>query len=117
MDFRDRMWRTADGRSIRIGDMELGHLVNVINCIADNKNSYTDGTYLQMIEEAKYRQTILFAEGNSYPQLVNNRWMIIDPATGQGKIIPPPADYIEAVKDNIGYQKMFQRTRNLREQN
>ena len=30
---RDKIWRTADGRSVTVRDMKDGHLVNVINWI------------------------------------------------------------------------------------
>jgi hypothetical protein len=107
---RHMMWRTADGRGIKVMDMQDGHLINVINWIGDNRDSYPAHVLEVMIEEAQYRQTILFAEGRAYPQLVGNRWRLIDPKTGVGKIEKPPADYIEAVKDNVAYQRMSKRT-------
>jgi len=107
---RERWWRTADGRSIPIKDMQLGHLVNVINWVHDNPESYTTEMLDIMIAEARYRQVRLFAEGKAYPQLVDGAWRIIDPKTGVGRIEKPPADYIEAVKDNPAYTAMFKRT-------
>jgi len=107
-------WRTADGRCVLVKDMTDGHLVNVINWIMDNKKSYSNSTLQVMIEEARYRQTPLFAEGRAYPQRVGNRWELIDPKTGHGKIEPPPADYIEAVKDNANYQRMSADTQKRR---
>jgi len=107
---RERWWRTADGRSIPIKDMQLGHLVNVINWVHDNPESYTKEMLDIMIAEARYRQVRLFAEGKAYPQLVNGAWRIIDPKTGVGRIERPPADYIDAVKDNPAYTAMFKRT-------
>lgn len=114
MHNREKIWRTADGRGIAVKDMQLGHLVNVINWIADNRDSYPSGILNVMIAEAKYRQTFLFAEGKAYPQLMGKTWKIVDPQTGVGKIEKPPADYIEAVKDNPAYTAMFKRTQEKR---
>ena len=107
---RERWWIAADGRSIQIKDMKDGHLVNVINWLADNTESYPNSIREAMIAEARYRQTLLFAEGKAYPQLVNGAWRMIDPQTGMGRIERPPADYIEAVKHNPAYTAMFKRT-------
>lgn len=114
MHDRNKQWRTADGRGIAIKDMELGHLVNVINWIADNPQSYNKSILDTMIAEANYRKVFLFAEAKSYPQCVGKRWEIINPQTGKGYIEKPPADYIEAVKDNPGYTAMFKRTQEKR---
>ena len=107
---RDSTWRTADGRSIKLADMQDSHLVNVINWISDNKKSYPAGSLERFIAEANYRKTILFSEGKPYPQQVGHSWKLIDPATGEGKIVPPPKDYIDAVQDNAAYQLMSKRT-------
>ena len=115
MHNRDKSWRTADGRSIAVRDMELGHLVNVINWINDNRDSYPKSTLDLMIAEAKYRQLLLFAEGNPYPQKMGRAWKIVDPKTGTGRIERPPEDYIEAVKDNSAYQSMSKRTQAKRQ--
>lgn len=117
MHNREKVWRTADGRGIAVKDMDLGHLVNVINWILDNPISYPRSVLTLMIAEANYRKLGLFAEGKSYPQLVGRRWKIMDPQTGEGRIEKPPADYIEAVKDNEAYQAMSKRTRAERAKN
>lgn len=111
---REMTWRTADGRSIMIKDMRDSHLVNVINWILDNRTAYPNFILPTMLAEANYRQTILFAEGKPYPQKVGRGWKLIDPETGEGKIIPPPREYIEAVKDHPGYQQMSKKTQEKR---
>lgn len=113
---RDSLWRTADGRSVKIKDMTVGHLVNVINWVLDNPDSYPLSIADIMIEEAKYRQTFLFAKGMPYPQQVGSRWRVIDTKTGEGKIERPPQDYIDNVKDNKIYQSMSKRTQSKRRQ-
>ena len=115
MHNRDQVWRSADGRRIVIKDMELGHLVNVINWILDNSNSYPNSILKTMVAEANYRKLILFAEGRDYPQKVGSRWRVIDAKTGVGGIEKPPADYIEAVKENAAYQAMSKRTQARRQ--
>ena len=111
---RDTVWTTANGRGIAIGEMDLGHLVNVINWIIDSKNVYSQEIEDAMIAEANYRKLLLFAEGKPYPQKMGKRWKIIDPVTGEGKIEKPPEDYIEAVKDNPLYQKMRKKVSDIR---
>ena len=111
MHDRNKTWRTADGRGIAVKDMELGHLVNVVNWILDNPESYPLHVLELMVAEADYRKIFLFAEGKAYPQLMGKRWKIVDPQTGKGSIEKPPADYIENVKDNAAYQHMSKRTR------
>lgn len=111
---REKTWRTADGRSIRVMDMDLGHLVNVVNWILDNPDSYPLSSLELMVAEANYRKTFLFAEGSAYPQLVGRRWKIIDPKTGIGKIEKPPQEYLESVADNPGYRFMSKRTQEKR---
>lgn len=115
MHNRDKVWRTADGRSIAVKDMQLGHLVNVINWISDNRDSYPKSILDLMIAEASYRQLELFSTGQPYPQKIGRGWKIIDPQTGVGKIEKPPEEYIEAVKDNGAYQGMSKRTQAKRQ--
>ena len=117
MHDRERTWRTADGRSIAVKDMELSHLVNVINWVHDNHYSYPNHVRELMIAEANYRKMILFTEGKEYPQQVNGKWQIMNPQTGKGRIEMPPAEYIEAVKENVGYQEMRKRTQAKRAKN
>lgn len=114
LDFREREWGTADGRRVKVKDMDLGHLVNVLNWVHDH-DRFSDDTRARFVAEAEYRKTFLFAEGKAYAALIDGRWKVIDPETGDGKIIPPPADYIEAVKENEIYQRMAARVQEKRQ--
>ena len=114
MHNREKLWRTADGRSVRVMDMDLGHLVNVVNWILDNRASYTKSILDTMVAEANYRQLTLFSEGKPYPQKLGRQWKIIDPESGVGRIEKPPEDYIESVKENNAYQMMSKRTQDKR---
>jgi hypothetical protein len=106
LEFREQEWGTASGGRVKIKEMTLGHLVNVLNWVHDHNDRYSDTIRGHFINEANYRKLFLFANGEAYPGLLDDKWQIIDPATGKGEIEPPPADYIEAVKDNEGYQRM-----------
>lgn len=106
LDFREQVWRTANGKSIRLSDMDLGHLVNVLNWTMDHGPAYSDRVRRALKQEAEYRRTFAFANREPYAGFVNNRWRIIDPETGAGTIEPPPKEYIDAVKDNEAYQRM-----------
>lgn len=106
LEFREIEWGRADGTRVKIKDMDLGHLVNVLNWVHDHDRSYSDRTRQNFIAEAEYRKVFLFAESKPYPGLVDGRWKVIDPATGEGSIIRPPDEYLDAVKDNPVYKEM-----------
>jgi hypothetical protein len=114
LDFREREWGTADGRRVKFKEMELGHLVNCINWTHDNARNYPQHVRDDLIKEADHRKIFLFAEGKSYPALLDGKWQILDPVSGKGSIEKPPADYLEAVKDNEAYQRMAKRTQSKR---
>ena len=105
-DFREKEWGAADGRCIKIKDLELSHLVNIINWVHDHHSKYPDSVRKGMVAEAEYRKLGLFAEGKAYPRKVDGKWKVYDPETKECVIVPPPADYIETVKDNPTYQEM-----------
>lgn len=113
---REDIWWTATGIPIKLKDLEVSHLVNILNWILDNKSSYSLSDYVKVEAEATYRQTTLFAERMPYPQKIGKRWKVVDPITGEGTIVPPPPEYIEAVKENIGYQRMAARTQKKRKE-
>ena len=105
--FREITWGTADGRRVQLKDMEIGHLVNVLNWVHDHDGLYSDRVKAALIKEAEYRRIFAFAEGQSYPMISNTgRWEVLDPKTGNGSIIKPSDEYLEAVKDNACYQRM-----------
>lgn len=113
-EFREKEWGAADGRRIKIKDMDLGHLVNVINWVHDHPH-YPNSIREGMVAEAEYRKLSLFAEGKAYPRKVDGKWTIYNPETKECAIVPPPADYIEAVKDNPVYQKMTKQAQKKRQ--
>ena len=104
--FRDQPWGTADGRRVTLKEMELGHLVNVLNWVHDHNALYGDRIKEYLIKEAEYRRVFDFAANKPYAGQINGRWKVIDPTTGEGSIIPPPKEYLETVKDDPGYQRM-----------
>lgn len=106
LDFRERSWGTADGRRVRLKEMELGHLVNVLNWVHDHNGVYGNSIKEALVKEAEYRRVFAFANGESYAGLLEGRWKVIDPTTGKGSIIKPSDEYLEAVKDNPVYQRM-----------
>lgn len=115
-EFRETEWGCADGRRIKIKDMELGHLVNVINWVHDHHDGYSDYIRKNLIAEAEYRKLSLFASGKPYPREVDGRWMIYDVTTKQNIIEPPPQEYIDAVADNPRYQDMLECVKEYRKQ-
>lgn len=113
-DFADTEWGRADGTRVRIRDMDVGHLVNVLNWVHDHRARYSDRIREGFVAHAKTLQLAGFMEGKPYPQLVDGRWKVMDPVTGKSEIRPPPADYIEAVKDKPGYQAMAAEAQEMR---
>ena len=84
LDFREKEWGSADGRRIKIKNLETSHLVNILNWVTDHSKKYSSSIIEGMKAEAEYRKTFLFTEGKPYPQLVNDRWVLLDPTTGKG---------------------------------
>lgn len=103
-EFLERSWRSADGRVIPIKDLELGHFVNILNWI--HSHMYSNDVREDFVRTANDRKFIGFSEGKPYPDLIDGQWVVVDPVTGNGEIIPPPVEYIDAVKDNKVYQEM-----------
>jgi hypothetical protein len=104
LEFRESKWVSADGRFARIKDLEVGHLVNVLNWIKRYPQSYPSHVYKNMVREAHYRKLILFAEGNSYPTFNGTDWELVDAKTGENFYEPPPQEYIDAV-DKLGIKR------------
>lgn len=106
LDFRDRTWGTADGRKVRLKEMEIGHLVNVLNWVHDHDGVYGNRIKEDLIKEAEYRRLFSFTNNDYYARLIDGRWQVADPQTGNTFILKPSDEYIEAVKDNECYQRM-----------
>lgn len=107
LEFREQPWGTADGRKVKLKEMDVGHLVNVLNWVNDHDGIYGDRIKSYLKQEAEYRQIFAFSEGQAYPMIsATGRWEVIDPITGKGSIIKPSEEYLEAVKDNACYQRM-----------
>jgi len=109
LDFRNRAWGTADGRRVRLKEMEIGHLVNVLNWVHDHDGLYGSSIKEDLIKEAEYRRIFAFTNGEYYAGLVEGRWYVIDPETGKGSILPPPEEYLKAAEENSSYQRMRER--------
>lgn len=114
LDFREIKWGTANGRRIRLKEMEIGHLVNVLNWVHDHDGVYSERVKEALIKEAEYRRLFAFNESKEYAGKIDGRWAVINPITGEGCILKPPDDYIEAVKDNETYQRMSERVQEKR---
>ena len=110
---REIVWNSADGRATKIKDMDVGHLVNVINWINSNDNVYEERTRDLMVAEAHYRQLALFAGKRAYPLQVGSHWVVSDPVSGEKGCIPPSQDFLNSVSDNPIYQKMSQNVHKL----
>lgn len=106
LNFREITWGTADGRRVRLKEMEIGHLVNVLNWVHDHDGLYSERVKESLIKEAEYRRLFSFTNNDYYAGLIDGRWKVIDPRTGEGHILAPPEEYIEAVEDNPNYQRM-----------
>lgn len=93
-------WGTANGKRILVKDMELGHLVNVLNWIYKHKKDYKPELYGQLEEYAKHISFFLFVDKKPYPYKKGNKWYIFD--TSSGKLIheKPPEEYIKYIKEH-----------------
>jgi len=76
---RDKtQWRSADGRSIVIKDLEASHLVNILNWIRKNKSNYSPGIYSFLEEEAKLRRLLAFTTNEPMPKKMNDGWYTLE---------------------------------------
>lgn len=113
-DFGETNWGTADGRRVKVKDMDLGHLVNVLNWVHDHHDRYPDHIRAGFVQQAEARKFELWAAKKPYPCLQDGRWCIMDPKTGVSGLRIPPKKYIEAVKDNPRYQAMREDVERIR---
>jgi len=81
LEFRDTLWGSSDGRETPIKDLQIDHLVNILNWIIDRPRQYPPDLYGLIVQEAQYRKTIQFAAGEPIPyQADDGRWYLQDPA-------------------------------------
>ena len=99
LQFREIEWGSADGKRIKIKDLDDGHLVNILNWVKDRPKVYHTNTYENLIEEAAYRRVYLFAEGKAYPMFQDGNWVLIDPDSGKSFTKPPPQEYYDKLAE------------------
>lgn len=109
--FEETTWTSADGKKIKIKDLELGHLVNILNWIRIKANKYPDSLIEDFTTYAYDIKFYLFAQNKPFPHLADNgKWVIMDPVDGKCSIERPPAEYTEAVieraKENPGMERL-----------
>lgn len=97
----DMMWTSADGKERRVADLELNHLVNVLNWINEDDMKYPASFIKHMEKHARDRAFILLADSKPYPYKdVDEKWLIIDETIH--KAAPPPQEYIDFIKEKYG---------------
>ena len=60
-------WESADGSLYIIKDLEISHLVNILNWVKQHPKNYGFGLFSFLEEEAKLRKMIAFSENTPYP--------------------------------------------------
>ena len=96
--FGEKTWTAADGKKTKIKDLEVGHLVNILNWIVIEKNAYPKDVINGLVAHAYDIKFRLFSNNKPFPHLADNgKWVIMNPLDGTCKIERPPADYTEAV--------------------
>lgn len=97
-DFGEKTWTTADGRKTKIKDLKVGHLVNILNWVQIEKNSYPKELIKGLIAHAYDIKFPLFSDNKPFPHLAENgKWVVMNPLDGTCKVERPPADYTDAV--------------------
>ena len=66
-EFRDTLWGVADGRQIKIRDLELSHLVNILNWVRDRPRQYAAELYPLLEQELELRRLLQFSQGGQIP--------------------------------------------------
>lgn len=66
-EFRDVVWGVADGRKIKIRDLEIDHLVNILNWVRDRSQQYAADLYSLLEQEVNLRRMIQFSQGGLVP--------------------------------------------------
>jgi hypothetical protein len=96
-EIQESLWFSADGKLLRIRNIKTGHLVNILNWLAD-RNYFDTELYKEWELVANYRKVIGFAASKPYPHKEESgQWVVMDPVTGTSSLIPPPASYAKKV--------------------
>ena len=77
-EFREKLWRCADGRRIKIKDLSPSHIVNIMNWVTARSESYPPAVIEMLKEEASYRQITQFAAGQPYPLFDGTMWILVN---------------------------------------
>jgi hypothetical protein len=99
-DIGNIKWRTANGQTLRIKDMEIGHLVNSINWVYKHQRDFDPSLHGYLEEYAKHISYFLFCDRKPYPYKKDNKWYIFDTTSGKLTHEKPPAEYIEYIKEH-----------------
>ena len=82
-DFREMLWGSQDGRKTPIKDLDIGHLVNILNWVKARPTAYPGELYPMLVQEANYRKMMQFVAGDQIPRLgEDGLWYLTDSTTG-----------------------------------
>lgn len=114
-----QVWGTADGKDILVKDITNGHLINILNWMADREKLYNATVRDLMVQEAQYRRLISFCAKEGLPtQDETGRWWLADAETGKLYIEPPPKEYAAEVKKKQDeWKEIMETLRKEREEN
>jgi len=116
LSWREHPWGSADGRVIKIKEMKLGHLVNVLNWVHDLPDRYRQETKDLLVREAEYRKFLGFSGKKPYPEKIDGRWVMFDPKTGLTQIQAPPKRYLNKAEKNKAYLDLKEQVEQIRGQ-
>jgi hypothetical protein len=113
-DFAETNWVSADNKKTKIKDLELGHLVNILNWIAIKSNKYPADLIENFTAYAFDIKFSLFSQGKPFPHLADNgKWVVMNPADGTCKVERPPAEYTEKVIERAKNEPGMKRLQTL----
>lgn len=113
-EFGEAFWTSADGKRTKIKDLEIGHLVNILNWVAIKENKYPAHFVSDLTAHAYDIKFKLFSESKPFPHLADNgKWVLMDPKDGTCKVERPPAEYTEAVLELAKHRPGMKRLQTL----